>query len=38
MQKLDGPVFVTFYIINLPLKYTCKHKHAAQDQRVIQES
>lgn len=28
MQKLDGPVFVIIYIINMPLKYTCKDNHA----------
>lgn len=33
MQKLDGPVFVNIYSINMPLKYMCKNKHATQDQR-----
>lgn len=28
MEKLDGPVFVTTYIIKLPLKYLYKNKRA----------
>lgn len=28
MEELNGPVFVTTYIIKLPLKYLNKNKHA----------